>query len=453
MTARVALQKRKITHRSKSYYQKASRLITGGVHSNYRFHEPHPRYYTHASGPYIWDVDGNKYVDCILNAGACVLGHGYPKVVEAVKEQLKTGLTVGLESELSIETAQMIHEMVPSAEVVRFSNSGTEAVMHAIQIARGHTGRDKIAKLEGGFNGWYDYALVSTHPDLNDAGPANNPVSVPASNGLSQHASETIIVPFNDIENTSRILQQHKDEIAALILEPVMFNVGCVQPRLEYLKAAREVTEKLGAVLIFDEIISGFRMAPGGAQEYYGVTPDMSTFAKAMANGFPLSAVVGKREIMEITNPKSSASLSTHEGVAYYGTYNGNQMSLAAARATLGELKSGKIQKHLHERIRWLRKEFVSMTDKTGIKARMAGIGGKFCVYFMEEEPVDYRTAMGTDARKYALFRKTMVESGIMMHPMATNHHGITWSHTNEALDEMLTAMEFALREVKRASA
>jgi glutamate-1-semialdehyde 2,1-aminomutase len=228
--------------------------------------------------------------------GACILGHADPTVLQDVKKELGAGLVVGLETELSIDAAKLPSRIVTSVEIVKFSNTCTEAVMRAIQIARGYSSKNKIAKFEGGYNRWYDYAQVSTHHRLEDAGPASTPVSMLGSAGSAKDAAtETIVIPFNNIDHSSRIIREHKDELAAVILEPVMFNVGCVTPKNDYLKAIRELTEELGMILIFDEVISGFRLAPGGAQEYYGVTPDISTFRKAIANGFPLAAVVGKK--------------------------------------------------------------------------------------------------------------------------------------------------------------
>ena len=431
------------TVRSERLYRKATKFITGGVHSSFRFQEPYPRYFARAKGPYVWDIDGNKYVDCIVNNGACILGHNDADVTQAVRKQIGVGLTVSLESELSVRTAEFLAAMIPSAEVVKFSNTGTEAVMHAIHIARGYSGKNKIAKVEGGYNGWYDYASVSTHPKLEDAGPASNPVAVPASSGLARDtAKETIILPFNDVDNTTRIIRERKDELAAVIMEPVMFNVGCVLPKNDYLKVVRELTQELGIILIFDEVITGFHLAPGGAQEYYGVIPDISTFGKAIANGFPLAAVVGKHEFMDITDPKKGK-------VAYSGTYNGSQMSLAASLATLSKLKSGKVQKRLHESTKFLAMEFEVAAREIAIEARLVGIGGKFQTYFGNMEPVDYRTAIATDHKKYEAFRNEVIGAGVLMHPTFIVHHGITVAHTKADLRTVISVMKKGLKKAK----
>jgi len=429
--------------KSKGMFESAKQFITGGVHSGFRYIEPHPIYFSKAKGSRVWDVDGNEYIDCLINMGSVILGHGHPKVVNAVKAQLEKGLTVGLETELSIEVAKELSRMIPSAEVVKFSNTGTEAVMHAIQIARGYTGKNKIIKLEGGYNGWYDYVLVSTHPKLEDAGPRETPNTVLGSAGLAREVVQnTIIMPFNDVEAAERIIVRHRDEVAALVMEPVMFNVGCTCPKKGYLETIRELTEDNGIVLIYDEVITGFRMAPGGAQQYYNVIPDISVFGKAIANGFPLSAVVGKRDFMGVAAPKTGK-------VVYAGTFNANQMALAASKAVLEELHDGKVQKYLHEGGRQLVKNFEDAAEDLGLEARLQEIAGKFQVYFTDREVVDYRTAVGCDEQKYLIFQEKMLNSGILMWPSYTLHHGITAAHSKEDLETISKTMETALEEVK----
>jgi len=428
---------------SKRLYQRASTFITGGVQSGFRYTEPHPLYFSKAKGPYLWDLDGNKYVDDLVNMGACILGHGNPKVTQAVIRQLGSGLTSALDTELTVDVADTLRGMIPSAEIVKFTNTGTEAVMHAIQIARGYSGKNKIAKLEGGYNGWYDYMSISTHPKLEDTGPASDPVAVPASAGIEEDARlKTVVIPFNDFDNTSRIMRVHKDELAAVIMEPVMFNIGCVPPQNDYLKAVRELTQELGIILIFDEVITGFRLAPGGAQEYFHVIPDISTFGKAIANGFPLAAVVGKREFMSVTDPRTGK-------VAFAGTYNGNQIGIAASRATLNQLKNGRIQEDFQEYGKWFKKEFASIANVIGIEAKLATLAGQFQVYFTHEEPTNYRTAIKTDNRKYAAYYRAVLDSGVLIHPSATFHHGISAAHTRTDLRAVLQAMKKGLHAAK----
>jgi len=338
--------------------------------------------------------------------------------------------------------------MIPCAETVRFSNTGTEAVMKAIMIARGYTGRDKIIKIEGGYNGWYDCVTVSHRPSLEKAGPEDAPNSLPDHDGmLKDVVKKTIIIPYNNIEAAEKAVKENKDEVAALIVEPVAYNMGCVLPKEGYLKALREMTEKYDILLIFDEIISGFRAAPGGAQEYYGVTPDMATFAKAIANGFPMSAVAAKREIMEVTKPSSEKW--TGGRVIYGGVYNGSQSCLAAASATLEILRKGDVQRELQERTANLVERFNEMAEDVGVVARMQGFAGQFQVYFTDKEVTNYREAVKADAEKFKLFQGVLMENEVLSLPLPLFHHGITIAHGDEEINKILEAMEKGLKRVK----
>jgi glutamate-1-semialdehyde 2,1-aminomutase len=225
--------------------------------------QPYPLWFSRAKGGRIWDVDGNEYVDCVINMSALILGHGDEGVARAVKEQIDSGLTCGVETELSVKVAEQVTHMVPCAEAVKFSNSGTEAVMKALMIARAYSGKQKILKLEGGYNGWQDSVAVSSKPDLKKAGPKTKPLSVPENSGLLNAAVDaTMVMPFNDLEVAETMIKKHKKELAAVIIEPIMFNLGCVRPNEGYLKGLKEIATRNNVLLIFDEIISGFRVAP-----------------------------------------------------------------------------------------------------------------------------------------------------------------------------------------------
>ncbi len=428
---------------SESLYALASQFITGGVHSGFRYRTPHPIYFKRAEGARMWDIEGNEYLDCLVSNGACILGHSNPAVVRAVSEQLETGLTVGLESELSVEVASLLHQMIPSAEVVKFSNTGTEAVVHALQIARGYTGRQRIIKMEGGYNGWFDDMQVSIHPDPKRKF-ANEPI--PESGGLvSDISSRVAIVPFNDASALDAVLKRNRGEFAAVIVEPVLFNSGCVLPREGYLNELREITERNDLLLIFDEVITGFRMAPGGAQEFYGVKPDLSIFAKAIANGFPLSAVVGIREVMEVTTPGSGK-------VAFSGTYNGSQSSLAAAKATLKAIGNGRVQKRLHRASDLLARGFNKLADEEKLSAKMIGIAGQFQPYFTEARVTDYRSAASSDQKSYALFAESLLDSSVLCHQSYLFHHGVSNAHGEKEYDEIMGAFEVGLRRVRKGA-
>ena len=427
-------------HKSKELYESAKKYTVRGVQTNFKYIEPHPIYFQRAQGSRIWDVDGNEYIDCVMNFGPCILGHGHFKVLEAVRNQLETGLTVGLETELSLAVCRKLTEMIPSAEVARLSNTGTEAIMHGIQMVRTFTGKKKIAKIEGGYNGWSDDMLVSYHPPLEKAGPKESPNPIHDSAGLQ--VDNTIVLPYNDADAARRIISQNRDNLAALIMEPIMLNLGCVLPKEGYLQEIREITEQNDIPLIFDEVKCGFKPAPGGAQEYYGVTPDMTVLAKAIANGFPLSAVVGKTEIVNVTDPVDGK-------VLYGGTYNGNQMAVAAASATLDELRTGEVQAYLNNSTQNLIETFHRLVESEGISARMQGIGGNFQTYFTDEEVVDYRSTFNVDREKYNVFQKVMFEKGIYFWPGHLFCHGISAAHNQEDLEELSNAMNAALLEVK----
>ncbi len=423
-------------------FKRAEKVTPGAVHSNIRYFSPSPIFFTRGKGSRLWDVDGNEYVDCVVNMGACILGHGNPDVTKAVKVQIENGLTCGVETELSVEVAEKLKDMIPCAETVKFSNTGTEAVMKAIMIARGFTGRDMIVKIEGGYNGWYDCVLTSVKPDFDRAGPVTAPHSVPENDGLLKDAvNKTLIIPFNNADVAEEIIRKNRDKVAALLVEPVQFNLGCVLPKDGYLKALREITEDNDVLLIFDEVISGFRVAPGGAQEYYDVTPDIATFGKAIANGFPMSAVAARSDIMEVTRPGGK--------VGYGGLYNGSQASLAASSASLSLLRTGDIQKRLEIATQKLVKSFHEMAKDLDIEARLQGFAGQFQVYFTNKEVVDYRSAAVVDARKYEIFQRSLLEQKIYTLPPTTFHHGITSAHTDEDINVILNAMENALKKVK----
>jgi glutamate-1-semialdehyde 2,1-aminomutase len=431
------------TDRSKSFYREIDSIVPGGTHSNIRFFDPHPLWFARAKGSKLWDVDGNEYIDCVINMSGLILGHGDERVTKAVKEQLETGLTCGVETELNIKAAEEINEMVPCAESVKFSNSGTEAVMKAMMIARGYTGRQKIVKLEGGYNGWHDSAAISHKPNLRIAGPRSRPRGVPENLGLLKTATRsTIVMPFNDLESAEKIIKKNRRELAAVIIEPIMFNVGCACPEPGYLKGLKEITNDNDVLLIFDEVISGFRVAPGGAQEYYGVTPDMATFAKAIANGFPMSAVAGRRDVMRVTEPGGK--------VGWAGVYNSSQVCVAASLATLQVLKNGEIQSKLNDQSADLEKRFGRLAEELGISARLQALGGQFQVYFIDEEVRDYRSAAKADSERFKIFQAEMLREGIYALPITLFHHGLVAAHTAEDLERILAAMRTGLQRVKK---
>ncbi len=426
-------------------YESAKEFTTGGVHSSFRYRDPHPLYFKRAKGSKLWDVDGNEYLDFVVNMGACILGHAHPGVISAVAEQLKTGLTVGVESALSVEVAEQLTRMIPSAEVVKFSNTGTEAVMHSLQIARGHTHKQKLIKVEGCYNGWADEVLVSVHPKAEKASRTSfDPI--PESAGLSERIQKSVrVIPYNDPEALERLVRKDNGGFAALIIEPIMFNSGCVLPKKGYLQEIRRITEQQGILLIFDEVITGFRIAPGGAEEYYNVKPDLAIFGKSIANGFPLSAVVGREEVMRVTDPRKGR-------VLYSGTYNGSQPSLAAAKATLSVLRSGDVQRRLQQKSSLLAKRFNEMAERLAVVAQMPSIGGNFQAYFNHRDIENYTSAAASNIEHYHIFAETLLRSGIFLSQFYLFHHGLSDAHSLDDIGSFLDASEKALRSVKKNS-
>jgi len=425
--------------KSKALLNTYGEMIPGGVHSNFR----QPVYFERADGARLWDVDGNEYIDCVVNNGACILGHGDPDIAAEVQKTLLQGLTAGLESELSLKVSKQLHDMIPSAEQVRFANSGTEAVMKSLMIARSFAGREKIIKVEGAYHGWFDEAQVSVHPDSQEAGPPDRPLPVPSTGGIRQNTTDTVLViPFNNLEALEHTLETHKDEVAALIMEAVVFNSGCIKPCPGYLEEVRRLTRKYDVVWILDEVITGFRLAPGGAQERFNVTPDMSVFAKAVANGWPLSAVVGRKDIMSVSRPGGQ--------VLYGGTYNGNQATVAAAFACLEKLKTGHVQQHLQASTARLADLFRERAAARGVTARLEQLGGKFQVYFADQEIIDYRSACSSDQKCYRLFQETVLNEGIWMSGGYLFHHGVTYAHSHEDIDKIVDAFNKGLDQVSK---
>jgi glutamate-1-semialdehyde 2,1-aminomutase len=365
-------------HKSKELFEEARKLTPGGVHSAIRFSEPYPIFISEAKGAKIYDVDGNEYIDYHLAFGPVVLGHASSRVVAAVTEQLSKGIIFGFSNELEIEVAKKIKTHVPSAQMIRFCNSGTEATYHAIRVARAYTKKDKIVKFEGAYHGWHDYVSVSSSPSLKDAGPRESPVSVPDTEGMSREtAKNTIVVPFNDSEVIEKTIKKYGDTIAALITEPILHgNAACIVPKAGFLKFLREITEENDIILIFDEVVSGFRHHLGGAQKLFNVTPDLTAFGKAMANGFPVAAVCGKKDVLEMFKPTGK--------VDYGGTFNGNPVSMAATLATIRELERAHVCQSLFNLGEEIRNQLYEVIAELKLRAQIVGFGSVFQLLFTD---------------------------------------------------------------------
>ncbi|MDC3413794.1 aspartate aminotransferase family protein [Aquibacillus sp. 3ASR75-11] len=435
---------------SKALYESAKESVPAGVHSNSRYRNPHPIYFKKGEGPWITDVDGNSYLDCIMGNGAIILGHNNPDFNERVSDYTTTGIVTGLETELSIKAAEKFLTFVPTAEKVRYTNTGTEAIMHAMLMARTYTGKNDVAVVEGAFNGWHDAVLVSTWPDLNKAGEKTSPNTLPGSPGLMEDAvNSTLVIPFNDLEIAEQLLTENKDRIAALILEPVMIDIGYIPAKREYLQGLRDICYRLNILLIFDELLTGFRVSPGGAQTLYGITPDLSTFGKAISNGYMLAAVAGRTDVFDTVTPgKGSCS--------FVGTYNGHQISLAATMAFMEMYEEKNVFQTLVDRTDALIAKFDQLAAKHKIPGRMQGRGGHFHWYFTDKEIGDYRdAAINSDKKLYGEFIQELFKQGVYCSPNYLLHHAISLAHTEEHIEILVSRMDHSLAkalEVKTGS-
>jgi glutamate-1-semialdehyde 2,1-aminomutase len=440
-----------ITQFSRSFalYDEAKKHLPSGASSNVRVyaHEPFPILFRKGLGSRVWDVDDNEYVDLLASYGSVVLGHSHPAIVQAINEQIQKGTMLGTTTELEVEVAKKVQSAVPSAEMVSFANTGTEATMEAIRIARAFTGRDKILKFEGHYHGHHDYVLFSVESPSVVAGLEQAPSKLPYYPGIPDGISRTVVVaPWNDPVSLEKVLKRNANDLAAIITEPVMGSAGIIPPRDEYLKSVRELADKYDVLLIFDEVLTGFRIAPGGAQEFYGVKPDIACYAKALGGGTPIAAVAGRRDVMGMIGPGK---------IGYGGTYNGNSLCLAAARATLDELlkDDGVVFRHMHltgaEMAEGLR-DLMARYDLSGI---VQGIGPMFQLYFTEAKRIlNYRHTLQSDFQKFRDFRNLMLRRGVYLHPDGSERMMITAAHDNSDVERVLAAAEDSFGELRKAN-
>jgi glutamate-1-semialdehyde 2,1-aminomutase len=435
--------------RSFALYEEAKHHLPSGASSNVRVyaHDPFPILFKKGQGSRVWDVDDNQYVDLLSSYGSVVLGHSHPAVLRAISEQIQNGTMLGTTTELEVEVAKKIQSAVPSAEMVSFANTGTEATMEAIRIARAFTGRDKILKFEGHYHGHHDYVLFSVESPSIVAGLEQAPSKLPYYPGIPDGISRTVVVaPWNDPTSVERVLKRNANDLAAIITEPVMGSAGIIPPKDDYLKSMRELADKYDVLLIFDEVLTGFRIALGGAQEFYGVKPDIACYAKALGGGTPIAAVAGRRDVMGMIGPGK---------IGYGGTYNGNSLCLAAANATLDELMKddGAVFRRMHltaaEIVEGLR-ELIARHDLDGI---VQGVGPMFQLYFTEAKKIlNYRHTLQSDFAKFRDFRNLMLHRGVYSHPDGAERMMITAAHNDSDVQWVLSAAEDSFRELQKAN-
>jgi glutamate-1-semialdehyde 2,1-aminomutase len=422
-------------------FDRAKKVFAGGVSASMRIHPylGRPVYVTHGDGAYIWDEDGTRLIDFNNSNGATMLGHNYPEIQAAMQQAISQGPVTAGETEEHIKLAERLCKMIPSAERVRFASTGTEVTSVALRLARHVTGRNKFLKFNGHFHGLADAFLFQPRDTIHtSAKPLASSGGVPMS-----YAYDSLSVSWNDREAFDELMSREGPSVAAIICEPVWYNAGCVPPDEGFLQHLREKADEYGCVLIFDEVLSGFRMASGGAQQHYGVTPDLTTLAKALANGMPLSALVGKAEIMEELAPVGP--------VAHSGTYSGHPLAVAAANVATDILSRKKTYNDLNKTANWFYEQMQECFDAANVPVRVQGVGARFGLYFNREP--DVRTsedATTNDHELNAKFVKECFDRGVYFHAYRTagapGHSGITLSHSREQLSEALEVIQAAAK-------
>jgi glutamate-1-semialdehyde 2,1-aminomutase len=430
--------------RATELYERAQTVIAGGVSSDIRRPVPGrvPMYVDRAKGARLWDVDGNEYLDYVLGQGPQFFGHSHPVIVEAVQRQMARSQVFSAQHELEIEVAELVCELVPCAELVRFNSVGSEAVHGAWRLARGVTGRHKILKFEGHYHGWYDSELISVRPPLEEAGSAQRPQPVLSTAGQDPAAATNLVVaPWNDAVAFEQILDEHDGEIAAVVLEPWLCNTGCIRPDDDFLATVRSRTRRDGIVLIFDEVITGFRLAPGGAQQLLGVTPDLAVFGKAMAGGLPLACIAGSKEVM---------GGIVRGDVMHAGTFNSNPVVMSSAAAALGMIKESgdALYDEVRGRGKRLMDGITSAGRAHGVPMMTDGPGTVFQAYVTEAAQVrNYRDYVANvDVATAGRLYQALFDRGVN-----TVNRGLWFmsaAHTDDDVDQTLEVVDQAFAEV-----
>ena len=431
--------------RSRQWYQRAQQFLIEGVNSPSRgaaVYTSGPVVLERGRGSQVWDVDGNEYVDFMMSFGALIQGHAHPKIVEVVSQTIADSSHFAAATPAELDAAERFCRMVPSAEAVRFTNSGSEATMLALRLARAHTGRTKFLKFEGHYHGWYDpYCLNGHSHPADELGPRDNPARFPDSTGIpSSVFDDVVLAPWNDLETLEALLRRHGRKLAAIVTEPIMANMGCIPPREGYLEKVCELAHRYGALFILDEVVTGFRYAPGGWQQRFGLTPDLSTFGKALGAGFPIGAVAGPRAILD------RMRWGCEGMVLHYGTFNGHRLTMRVIATNLDLLAAndGAAYKQLYAvgdaAIAGLRGVF----RRRKIAAIVQGFGPMFQIYFASRDAIhDYRDyCRYVDGAKYSRFVHGLLDRAIYMTPSNGLHWIISTAHTRDDVEALLSAAD-----------
>lgn len=419
------------TEKSRKLFEEAKKILPGGVSSPVRAIKPYPFYTKRANGSKITDIDDNEYIDYVMGYGPLLLGHNHPAIKEAVIRQLQDDWLYGTPTELEVALAKEIIRLYASIDMVRFVSTGTEATMGALRAARGFTKKNKFIKIEGGFHGAHEAVLVK-------AGSGATTLGTPNSAGVPpDFTKNTLQVPYNDIEAMTAAIETYKDDVAAVIIEPVLGNIGPIVPKKGYLEDVRAVTRENDVVLIFDEVITGFRLAMGGAQEYYGVTPDMTTLGKILGGGFHIGVIGGKREIMENISPAGA--------VYQAGTFNGSPVSMSAGLAVISTLKKEKVHEKVNKAGDAMRSALADVAGDLGLDYSVSGVGSMFKVFF-GDMPYNYQDALKCDTEKFNVFFKKMLSDGVFLPPSQFETNFLSLAHSQDDINKTIEAYQRNLK-------
>lgn len=426
-----------IYKRSSALFKEAKNVIPGGVNSPVRAFKAvggTPIFAETAKGAYVYDADGNKFIDYINSWGPMILGHAYPAVVEAVIDKAQSGTSFGMPTAIETEIAKLAVQMVPNIDKIRFVNSGTEACMSAVRLARGYTGKDKIIKFAGCYHGHSDAFLIQAGSGAITFGSPNSP-------GVTQGtAKDTLLARYNDLDNIKELIDSNPNEIAAIIIEPVAGNMGCIPPKEGFLEGLRDLCDNNNILLIFDEVMTGFRLAKGGAQELFGVNADIVCFGKVIGGGLPVGAFASRNEIMNFLAP---------EGPVYQaGTLSGNPLAMAAGYAMLQALQDDAIFKRLDEKTKYLHQGLAQVLNKAQISHKINRLGSMISVHFTDEDVVDFDSAAKGNNATFKAFFHAMLEEGIYIAPSAFETWFITDALTYQDLDETIEAVKSAIEKL-----
>lgn len=428
------------TPTSASLAEELREVVPAGVCSTFRAYDPHPVHADRVEGTRVYDVDGNAYLDFALNNGTQLVGHAHPSLTEAATEQLHDGTLYTRPSELISYAAEPLVERWGAIDQVRFTNSGTEAVMHATRLARAYTGREKLIRMEGAYHGAHDPALVSKMPPVERAGPADDPTPVRESQGIPDAVPENLLLAqYNDADSVEGLLREHGSDVAAILVEPACLNLGLVEPRGGFLERLRELADEYNVVLVFDEVKTGVKLAPGGGAELYGVQPDLVALAKAIGGGFPVGAFGGRRDIMDLVAADLQDGVAT--GAAHYGTYNGNPLALRAVGVTLREILTPDAYDHVSALAEDLADGYRDVVEDADLDAHVKAAGSQGTVHFTEEPITTFRDWEHVDEQVHEAYWIGMVNRGVIPHPHdASQQWTVSVQHTEADVDEHVEA-------------